>query len=241
MDIATELLPLPDSPTSPSTSPRSRVRLTSLAADVISPSSFRNETSRSSICNNTGIFYHISALLVVSGLPDANGRPVRLNLVNVASLDPDLLRLLDDDRRGLLDNDRRRLLDDDRLRHYGRLLNNDRRARIDDRSGERTADYSADESRPEVAAAASPVSAMAVMVVDRPRTPAVMRSPVPAACERSAGHHRGHAKHNYEFLVHRDFLSAHSCACNRDRKTHFHFLTKFSLKSLPKNILLFRF
>ena len=164
-------------------------------------------------------------------LPNANSRAIRLDLINVPALNPNVLRLLDGllYDYGLLNYNGRRLLDDNRLRHYGRLLNNDRRARIDDRSGERTADYSADESRPEVAAAASPVSAMAVMVVDRPRMPAMMRSPVPAACERSAGHHRGHAKHNYEFLVHRDFLSAHSCACNRDRKTHFHFLTKFSL------------
>jgi hypothetical protein len=51
-DIATELLPLPDSPTIAKTSPLSNERQTLRAAFVTTPSSFLNETSKFSISSN---------------------------------------------------------------------------------------------------------------------------------------------------------------------------------------------
>ena len=60
----------------------------------------------------------------MSRLPDSHGRAVRLHLINITALHPDLLTgdgLLNDDRRRLLHNDGRRLL------HNDGLLNDDRR------------------------------------------------------------------------------------------------------------------
>ena len=92
----------------------------------------------------------------MSGLPDADGRAVRLNLVNVATFNPNRLTL----HNGLLN--------DHRLLH-------DRRGGLDDNSLRVTrtrpcvinhaSDHSADESRPEVASTRSPIAAVTMVIV----------------------------------------------------------------------------
>ena len=107
-------------------------------------------------------------------LPDAHGRSVRLNLIDIAPLNPHRLALDD----GLLND--RRLLHYDRLSDHGGLLNHDRlghnrrrglnhnrlgvirtsQSRPDD-----TTNHPADESWPEVATAAPPITAVIVVMV----------------------------------------------------------------------------
>jgi len=102
------------------------------------------------------------------GVPDADGRAIGLNLIDVLSLDPDALHLhgslLGDDRllrdRLLLHDDR--LLNDDRLLYDDRGRN-DRRRRLKRRMRQRMngkpADDTADEARPEIASSAAPPAA----------------------------------------------------------------------------------
>ena len=150
----------------------------------------------------------------MSRLPDAHGRSVRLNLIDIASFNPDRLTLDD----GLLDD--RRLLNNDRLGDYGGLLNHNRlghdcrRGLNHDRLGvirtrqsrpDYAANHPADESRPEVAPAAPPVAAVIVMVA---AVPAVVITPVPTSMMRPAmpamGERPSRCRHKgdcyYEFL-----------------------------------------
>ena len=153
-------------------------------------------------------------LLVMSRLPDAHGRSVRLNLIDVASFNPDRLTL----HNGLLDN--RRLLNNDRLGDNGGLLNHNRlghdcrRGLNHDRLGvirtrqrrpDNAANHPADESRPEVASARPPIPAVTVMVAAMPTVvitavpPSMMRPAMPAVRERpSRCRHKGDC--DYEFL-----------------------------------------
>lgn len=140
------------------------------------------------------LLHYDGALLVVSGLPGTDDRAIRLLLIDIAAFDPDVLNrsrgLLND---GLLNNHRlsdNRLLDDHRLRDH-RLLDDHRlgdhgRSRDNGRSSDNgrrrdhrrrdhgiddgATDESADETRPEIASAASP---SAVMMDDRSVMPTV--------------------------------------------------------------------
>ena len=101
------------------------------------------------------------SLLVMARLPNAHDRAVRLDLVNIAALNPNILHLRDRRDDGRLDDDGSR--DDRRRRHHGRRCDDDRsrRRRGDDdrcrtRGDHRAADESTDETRPEVPPAASP-------------------------------------------------------------------------------------
>ena len=152
--------------------------------------------------------------LVMPWLPDAHGRSVRLNLIDVASFNPNRLTL----HNGLLND--RRLLNNDWLSDYGGLPNHNRlghdcrRGLNHDRLGvirtrqrrpDHTADNSADESRPEVASARSPIPAVVVMVA---AVPAVVITPVPTSMMRPAmpamGERPSRCRHKgdcyYEFL-----------------------------------------
>ena len=115
-------------------------------------------------------------------------------LIDVAAFNPNRLALDD----GLLDDCRLLddwLLDDHRLLHNNRLLNNrrllynDSRAPVDNCACDRPTDHTADESRPEVASARSPIPAVIVMVATMP---AVVITTMPAVCERTGrGCHKG--------------------------------------------------
>ena len=143
-------------------------------------------------------------------LPDAYCRSVRLNLIDIPTLDPHRLalndrRLLNDDwlsdHSGLLHHnwlghDRRRGLNYDRL---GVIRT--RQCRTDD-----TADHPADESRPEVPTARPPVPAVVVVVMvssmpavmDRRRTMPSSMMPRSAGTRqtRSGAHNRREHNHN---------------------------------------------
>ena len=156
-------------------------------------------------------------LLVMSRLPDTHGRSVRLNLIDVASFNPDRLTLHNGNSRSVSVDSRRplndrRLLNNDRLSDYGGLLNHNRlshdcrRGLNHDRLGvirtrqrrpDNAANHPANKSRPEVATAAPPATAVIVMVAAMPTV--VMVSAVPAMRERTG---RGNDKSDcyYEFL-----------------------------------------
>ena len=165
------------------------------------------------------------ALFVVSRLPDADHSSVRLHLVHVAPLDPDVLvdddRLLDDDRRGLLHHDR--LLDDDRCgrRDHGGRRDDGRgrdigRPRSDHDVRQHPADDAAHEAGPEVAPAAAPGAVVVVVstAVHHARTAEAARTgSAMGACETDARAHNGR---------------------NCDQSCHFpvHFFTSFFLRFL---------
>ena len=140
------------------------------------------------------LLHDYRALFVVPGLPNADDGPVCLDLVDIASFDPDVLHLrhgllLHDD--GLL-HDYRLLLHDDWLGHHRRLRHYDGRLGHDDSglrqrsSDDCPADDTADEARPEVATAAAPVAMVVVYVHGRrPRMPMAVR-----ARERACGESR---------------------------------------------------
>ena len=136
-------------------------------------------------------------------LPDAHGRSVRLNLIDIAPLNPNRLAL----DNGLLNN--RRLLHHHRLSNHSGLLNHDRLGVI--RSRQRRPDYAAnhpaDESRPEVPTARPPIATVVMMVAAVPtmmnrrramESP-VMRSTMPTTRER-AGRNCRKGNCYYEFL-----------------------------------------
>ena len=150
------------------------------------------------------------ALFVMAGLPDANGRAVCLNLIDILSLDPDILRLLN----GLLNNHRlllnnNRLLNDRRRRH-------DRRRRLDDHGfravgtnqcrTDHSADHSTDESRPEMTAMIVMVIAVMPAVMHWRRT---MESAVmPERTRQTRSRAQGHRANNRKFIhFHVIFLS----------------------------------
>ena len=123
-------------------------------------------------------------------LPNADSRAIRLDLINVPTLNPDVLRLLD------------RLLYDYGLLNYNGLLNyrgrcHDCRGRLHNNGfgivrsrnsrPHYAANHTADESRPEVAAAASPVAAVVVMVATMPAVMNRRRMVEPSMMSRSTG------------------------------------------------------
>ena len=144
-------------------------------------------------------------------LPDADSRTVRLDLIDVPSLDPDILRLLDRllNNYGLSDN---RLLDDNgllnkRWRRHDRSggLHNDglRIVRASQRSTYHATNDTADEARPEVAATAPPIAAVMVVasmptVMNRRRAvpPAMMPWTAGTRQTRSGTHNRRERNHN---------------------------------------------
>jgi len=138
------------------------------------------------------LLHDYRALFVVPGLPHADDCSVCLDLVDIASLNPDVLHL----RHGLLHYDRLLLYDDRllhdyglghhrRLRHdYGRLGHDDRRSRHRG-ADDCPSDDTANKARPEVASAAAPVAMVVDMHRHRPRTPMAVR-----ARERACGESR---------------------------------------------------
>lgn len=144
-------------------------------------------------------------------LPDANSRAIRLDLINVPALNPDVLRLLNGllydhglgDNRLLNDN---RLLDDSRCRYDCRGgLHNDSLGIV--RSSQRRTYHatndSADETRPEMAPAAPPITAVMVIaamptVMNWRRTmpPAMMPRTEGTRQTRSGAHNRRERNYN---------------------------------------------
>ena len=148
-------------------------------------------------------------------LPDTDGRAIRLDLINVPTLNPDIPSLLDrDSRRPLYDHG----LGDNRLLNDNGLLNN-RRCRYDCRGGlhndglgivrasqrctDDTPDHSADETRPEAATTAPPIAAVMVVasmptVMNRRRAvpPAMMPWTAGTRQTRSGTHNRRERNHN---------------------------------------------
>ena len=147
-------------------------------------------------------------------LPDADGRAIFLNLIDVSSLNPDILRLLDGllYNYGLGDN---RLLNHNGLLHdrWGRhdrwrRLNHNRFrvVRTSQRRSYHTANDSADEARPEVTTSAPPIAAVMVVtampaMMNRRRVmeSSMMRSAMSATRE-SPSRYRHKSDCNYEFF-----------------------------------------
>lgn len=101
---------------------------------------------------------------VVARLPDAYYRAVRLDLVDVATLDPDALLRSHHDRSGRDDYRLRR--DDDRLLDdYRRRCRWRRRRGCSDCIVDHAADHTADNARPEIATAMTPESAAAMVMM----------------------------------------------------------------------------
>ena len=155
-------------------------------------------------------------------LPNANSRVIRLDLIDVPALNPDVLRLLDGDSRSYSGDSRRSLYDyglgDNRLLNDNGLLN-DRRCRYDCRGGlhndglgigrasqrrtDDTPDHSADETRPEMATAAPPITTMMVAsamptMMNRRRTMPPSMTPWTAGTRqtRSSAHNRHERNYN---------------------------------------------
>ena len=132
-------------------------------------------------------------------LPNADSRAIRLDLINVPALNPDVLRLLDGllYDYGLGDN---RLLNDSRCRYdcRGGLYNDSLGiVRASQRRTDDTPDHSADETRPEMATAAPPITTMMVVtampaVMNRRRTmePSMMPWTAGTRQTRSGAHNR---------------------------------------------------
>ena len=128
-------------------------------------------------------------------------------LIDVAAFNPNRLALDDGllDDNGLLND---RLLDDHRLLHNDRLLNNrrllynDSRAPVDDCACDRSTDHTADKSRPEVATAAPPITAViVVMVAVMPTVVVISAVPTPAMSMRErTGRDCRESDCYYEFL-----------------------------------------
>lgn len=138
-------------------------------------------------------------------LPNANSRAIRLDLINVPALNPDVLRLLNGSLydHGLGDN---RLLNDSRCRYDCRGgLHNDSLGIV--RSSQRRTYHatndSADETRPEMATAAPPITTMMVIaamptVMNWRRTmpPAMMPRTEGTRQTRSGAHNRRERNYN---------------------------------------------
>ena len=152
------------------------------------------------------LLYEDLSRLVVPGLPNADNCAVRLDLVDIGTGNPDLLRRVDRSRNDWRSNDSGR---DNRGRDD---------ARADDCVSQNTADNTTDEARPEMTPSATP-GAMMMVMVHRGRCGAMVHhrrraSPEAATmtakaaarttvmpCEqRSCRQNR--AKCKYEFLVH---------------------------------------
>jgi len=148
----------------------------------------------------TSLLHEDLPRLVVAGLPHANDRAVGLNLVDVSTWNPDLLRRIDRRRHdGCRSHDRS---SDNRRRDY---------ARADDRVRQNATDDSSDEPRPEIAPSSSP-STVVMVVHDRRRTmvhhgarPAKAAT-MTAEARAGTGHKRSsrqnRAKYKYHLLVH---------------------------------------
>ena len=142
--------------------------------------------------------------LVVPRLPDSHNGAIRLDLVNVGTRNPDLLRRVNRSRHNRRGNYRRS--------HHGSRDN----ARADDCVRQNATDDSADEPRPKMTPSVSP---SAVMMVHRRRCGAmvhhgswpsseatVMAEAATRTAKTRASHKRScrqnRAKCEYEFLVH---------------------------------------
>ena len=149
-------------------------------------------------------------------LPDTDGRAIRLDLINVPTLNPDVLRLLDGllydyglgDNRLLNDNG---LLNDSRCRYdcRGGLYNDSLGiVRASQRRTDDTPDHSADETRPEMASATAPVAAVMMpptVMMNRRRTmplPAVVESPMRPGHADAGTQNRGKSRRYLDLLVH---------------------------------------
>ena len=152
------------------------------------------------------LLYEDLPRLVVPGLPNADNCAVRLDLVDIGTGNPNLLRRIDRSR-----NDCRR---DNRRRNNGSRNN----ARAVDCVSQNTADNTTDEARPEMTPSATP-GAMMMVMVHRGRCGAMMhhwrraspeaatmtakaaaRTAVMTCEQRSCRQNR--AKCKYKFLVH---------------------------------------
>ena len=134
------------------------------------------------------------------GLPHSDNRAVRLNLIDVAPLDPDRRTLRSGRGNDLLLNDG--LLHNDRLLHdHG--LGDDRRSRLNDHRllivgprqcrTDHSADQTAGETGPEMASTTTPATmTVMVMVMMISAMPPVMR---PGECPE--GHRRDHSRNQY--------------------------------------------
>ena len=153
------------------------------------------------------LLYEDLSRLVVPGLPNADNCAVRLDLVDIGTGNPDLLRRVDRSR-----NDCRR---DNRRRNNGSRNN----ARADDCVSQDTTDNTTDEARPEMTPSTSPRTVMMMVMVHRGRcrtmvhhrrraspeaatmtAKAAARTTVMPCEQRSCRQNR--AKCKYEFLVH---------------------------------------
>ena len=147
---------------------------------------------------------------VVPGLPHANDRAVGLNLVDVSTWNPDLLRRIDRRRH-------------DRSRSHDRSSDNRRRdyARADDRISQDAANNPSDEPRPEMTPAMTPAAVMMVVVHwrghravvhhrcrtmvhhgARPAEAAAMTAEARAGTSHKRSRRQNCAKYKYHFLVH---------------------------------------
>lgn len=158
-----------------------------------------------------GLLNDYGLLFVMAWLPNANSRAVRLDLIDVPPLNPDVLRLLD----GLLYDYG---LGDNRLLNDNGLLN-DRRCRYDCRGGlhndglgiirarqrrpYHATNDSTDEARPEVATAAPPIAAVMAIaampaVMNRRRTmpPSMTPRTTGTRQTRSGAHNRRERNYN---------------------------------------------
>ncbi len=157
------------------------------------------------------LLYEDLSRLVVPGLPNADDSAVRLDLVDIGTGNPDLLRRVDRSRHDGRSNDRR-----------GHNSGRDNRccddARADNRICQDATNNPTNETRPEMPPSASPGAMMMVMVhrgrcrtmVHHRRRPpaeaatmtakAAARTTVMPCEQRSCRQNR--AKCKYEFLVH---------------------------------------
>ena len=144
-------------------------------------------------------------------LPDTDGRAIRLDLIDVLALNPDVLRLLDGllydygqgDNRLLNDNG---LLNDSRCRYdcRGGLHNNGLGIiRVSQRRTYHATNNSADETRPEAATTAPPITTVMVVtampaMMNRRRTtpPAMMPWTAGTRQTRSGTHNRRERNYN---------------------------------------------
>ena len=144
-------------------------------------------------------------------LPDTDGRAIRLDLIDVPALNPDVLRLLDGllydyglgDNRLLNDNG---LLNDSRCRYdcRGGLHNNGLGIiRASQRRPYHTTNDSTDEARPEVATAPPPITTVMVVatmptMMNRRRTMPSSMMPRTAGTRqtRSGTHNRRERNYN---------------------------------------------
>ena len=150
-------------------------------------------------------------IFIVSRLPDSNDRPIRLNLIDISAIDPDALG--DISRRG----------DDRGCNHRGgdNWRMNDHRCGTDYCIGYDSADYAANESRPEITSSASPSTAMMSMVMTRGRGRRAMAEAATVMHRRT----RTTETTRSAMRTRQANATAHNC---RESHNHRHFLVHFT-------------